>query len=94
VSSNAINTKCWICAERATFIEMDHANRKYYQCSAPDCGDFDISWRAEESKSDSHTFKEHLKSLANKHRGSDKVPLVTIGSDQNVKIEVINKTAL
>lgn len=59
-----ISTTCWICQSDASSTDIDHSNRKFYQCTAPDCGDYDISWRSEEIKEADVAFKEYLKLLA------------------------------
>lgn len=69
---------CWICGFSAKTTELDHANRKFYQCTGDDCGEYDISRRAAEMKEGDEQYKAHLQSLANKHKESELIPQVTV----------------
>ncbi len=69
---------CWICGSSAKTTELDHANRKFYQCTGHDCGEYDISWRAAEMKEADEQYKAHLQSLAKKHKESELIPQATV----------------
>lgn len=70
--------ECWICGSSANTTGLDHANRKFYQCTGDDCGEYDISRRAAELKESDQQYKAHLQSLAKKYKGSELIPQATV----------------
>ena len=82
--------ECWICGSSAETTELDHANRKFYQCTGEECGDYDISWRAAEIKEGDEQYKAHLQSLAKKHKGSDLIPKVVL-ENGSVETKIIHR---
>jgi hypothetical protein len=38
-----IATTCFLCGSQSRCTDTDSGNRKFYQCSNEDCGDYEIS---------------------------------------------------
>lgn len=87
-----MESKCWICESDSTYTEMDSANRRYYRCSNPECGEYDISRISRERKANDSQFKAQLMILANKCKDSDKIPLVVKNDNHEIEIIIINRS--
>lgn len=89
MAQNQIHTTCFLCGQPATCGDTDFGNRKFYQCSAADCGDYEISVTALRRLENATSHKEQLKQLAHGYRGTDKLVEIVVGADNQIAAKAV-----
>jgi hypothetical protein len=79
-----IDTPCFLCGTAAACGDTDHGNRKFYQCSAEDCGDYEISVAALRRLKSAASHRQQLKRLVHGHRCNDRFVEIIVGADDQV----------
>ena len=65
--------RCFLCGHEAIYKETDYGNRRYYSCSNPICGEYEISRTAMHRLENAEEFKEEAIPKANKCRDTEEI---------------------
>jgi hypothetical protein len=88
---NQVDTPCFLCGTAAACGDTDHGNRKFYQCSAEDCGDYEISVAAIRKLKGATSHRQQLKRVAHGHRGADTFVEIFVGADTLVVATAVKR---
>lgn len=92
MSNQSTAGACFLCEGDSRYKETDYGSRRAYNCSNPDCGDYQISYAAmERLKQDDVEFKKNAMRMANECVGTDQVPEISVSYDQSVVINLVNR---
>lgn len=80
---------CFLCGAEARSTDTDAGNRKFFLCTNPQCGDYEISTRAMRRMEDNHSHKQVAMVEAHAHRGSDLVVEICVGADNQVVLRPV-----
>jgi hypothetical protein len=83
---------CFLCGEPAHSTPIDQGSRTYFECSSPECGDYEISWSAMERLSRNERFKLRAKQEANSCRGEGAYFEITVSGASEITGTRIKKT--
>ena len=84
MSNQDIEAKCFLCGHNAVYNETDYANRRFYQCTNPSCGEYEISRTAMHRLKNSNEFKEIAIRKANKCLDTNEILEIIV--DKNNRI--------
>lgn len=84
MSANSVLTTCFLCGAEATCTDTDAGNRKFYQCTNPQCGDYEISRAAMRRMENVTAHKQQAMEQARMCRGTDKFLEIIVGTDSEV----------
>jgi ssDNA-binding Zn-finger/Zn-ribbon topoisomerase 1 len=92
MSKETITTTCFLCGSESLCTETDHGNRKFYQCSNEDCGDYEISRTAMSRMKDAPVHKQQAMEQAHMYRGTVKIVEIIVGPDNQVVGQAIPRS--
>ena len=84
MSNQEIEAKCFLCGHNAVYKKTDYANRRFYQCTNPNCGEYEISCTAMHRLENANEFKEIAILKANKCRDTDEILEITVKEDNKI----------
>jgi hypothetical protein len=84
MTQKSFTTTCFFCDAESTCTDTDAGNRKFFQCTNPQCGDYEISLRAMRRMEDAPTHKRQAMEQAQMYRGTDKFVEFVVGPDNQV----------
>ena len=70
-------THCFLCGFSARCRDTDHGNRRYFRCTNPKCGEYEIFHTAMGRLDTSPDFKTHASQAASQVRDRDKIYEIT-----------------
>lgn len=69
----SFQTHCFLCGAIARCRETDRGNRRYFRCTNPNCGEYEISHTAMGRLDTSADFKTHASETVSKLRDPEKI---------------------
>lgn len=81
---NSAEHSCILCGSDAAVSETDQGNRKYVQCSNPDCGNYEISRAAEKDVAENEHVRQRLSAKARSCRSGGEILRIAVGDDGNL----------
>ncbi|MEW6168718.1 MAG: hypothetical protein AB1651_13620 [Pseudomonadota bacterium] len=87
MSSLGTEESCYLCGNPARVVNTDYANRRWYTCSADDCGEYEISRRAMRHLEQASELKQRLKAKARACVDTDEILEIIIGADGQPSIK-------
>jgi hypothetical protein len=84
MSAESITTSCFLCGSESSCRDTDAGNRKFYQCSNQDCGDYEISRTAMKRMEQSPGHKQQAMRQAKAYRGTDDTLEIFVDSDNQI----------
>ena len=79
---------CFLCGHDAVYEETDYSSRRFYQCSNPACGEYEISIIAMKRLQGASEFKEKAITKANKCVGTENILEITTSSESSVSAKL------
>jgi hypothetical protein len=73
MSTETFQTHCFLCGAVARCRETDHGNRRYFRCTSPKCGEYEISHTAMGRLDTSADFKTHASETVSKLRDPEQI---------------------
>lgn len=86
-----IDLNCTLCGAPAKVEETDYGNRKYVACSNLQCGDYEISKRAERFLADHKGRKEQLREMVLRTNEHGEMLEIYVTSDGIIQGSVIKR---
>jgi hypothetical protein len=93
MEQNQVEKPCFLCGQRAMCRDTDYGNRKSYQCSAGDCGDYEISAAALRRLENSISHREQLKHFVHDHQETEKFVEIIVGADNQVVVKAVQRNS-
>jgi predicted RNA-binding Zn-ribbon protein involved in translation (DUF1610 family) len=89
MGANSVAANCFLCGAEAICTDTDAGNRKFFQCTNPECGDYEISRTAMRRMEDAPTHKQQAMRQAHMYRGTDKFVEIIVGPDSQVVVQPV-----
>ena len=84
MGNQPINSACFLCGQDAICSKTDFGNRRFYKCSNPDCGEYEISGTAIDRLKHAEEFKKNAMQKAKACRDTDEILEIPVTSTQVV----------
>lgn len=94
MSHNVFEDQCFLCGSKATYVETDLQNCRYYRCENPACGDYEISRGAMDRLKDDGVWKADISSRACEARKQNKFIRVIIDPQSQLTASVISRDSI
>ena len=91
--SQEIEAQCFLCGSDAVYIETDYANRRFYSCTNPECGEYEISKTAMGKLEHAGEFKEKAMPKAKRCRDTDKILEIIVTGHNEVSASLKERSA-
>ena len=94
MSGNSVTTTCFLCGAEAACTDTDAGNRTFYQCTNPQCGDYEISRAAMRRMENAPAHKQQAIDQVHMYRGTDKFVEIVVGPDNQVVGQPVPRSQL
>jgi len=86
MSNQSFDDACFLCGQDSTYRHTDAANRRAYNCSNPDCGEYEISTRAMRRLENADDIKKEAMQKAKACRDTDMILVIEVSDDDALSI--------
>lgn len=80
MGTELFETHCFLCGASALCRDTDYGNRRYFRCTNPKCGEYEISHTAMGRLDTSPDFKTHASEAASRVQDRAKIYEITFDS--------------
>ena len=80
MSTELFETHCFLCSAPARCRDTDRGSRRYFRCTNPTCGEYEISHTAMGRLDTSPDFKTHASHAASQVHDRDRIYEITFDS--------------
>jgi len=93
MTSQELESECFLCGSDAVYRETDYANRRFYSCKNQECGEYEISRTAMKRLERNSEFKEKAMPKAKECRETDKILEIIVTAHNEVSASFKQRSA-